>query len=308
MDKQVFFFIDDVIWAFRDITRKKPASLFDNEFFKMLKKAHDENGMAVQLNLFYRTDFFYGSDEFTLAETTDAYKKEFEEASSWLKLGFHAKQEFPDYPYINASYEDAKKDYTDIVNEIKRFAGEKSVSDVVTIHWGAMSKEGCRALKECGVRILSCSYGVASEYNGDPSILPYGHAARLLQNRKPETKLFIRETKDASIRSSICSYNYITQQQFDKSLGKNVSYLDDYTGLGFRKLGYGPCLNHHTQESLLEGLDKINGNDYIGLATHEQYFYPDYYAYQPDYPEKIYLMSKTLNSYGYRFITAEEMK
>ncbi len=96
--KQAYFFIDDVIWCLRDITRQKPKSLFDNEFFKMLKKCHDDFGMTVQMHLFYRTDFFYGDDEFTLAKVTDAYKAEFEESSSWLKFGFHAKQEFPDYP------------------------------------------------------------------------------------------------------------------------------------------------------------------------------------------------------------------
>ena len=69
MEKIAYFFIDDVIWVFRDIARQKPKSVFDNAFMKMLKKAHDDNGLAVQLNIFYRTDFFYGTDEFTLADT-----------------------------------------------------------------------------------------------------------------------------------------------------------------------------------------------------------------------------------------------
>ena len=73
------FVIDDVIWLFRDLTRKKPTSIFDNFFLKILKEAHEKYGLKVQLNLFYRTDFFYGDDEFTLAEMTDAYKKEWEQ-------------------------------------------------------------------------------------------------------------------------------------------------------------------------------------------------------------------------------------
>ena len=72
MQKKAFFFIDDVIWVFRDLTRERPASLFDNPFMKCLKEAHDRYGMKVQLHAFYRTDFFYGNDEFTLAEMTDA--------------------------------------------------------------------------------------------------------------------------------------------------------------------------------------------------------------------------------------------
>ena len=48
-------------------------------------------------------------------------------------------------------------------------------------------------------------------------------------------------------------------------------------------------------------------NQYIGVATHEQYYYEDYLAYQPDTPEKIYLMSKLLHDAGYRFVTADEL-
>ena len=79
--KKVCVNIDDVIWIFRDLTRKRPASMFDHPFLKQFKDAHDAYGAAFQLNVFYRTDFFYGNDEFTLADMTDAYKKEWEESS-----------------------------------------------------------------------------------------------------------------------------------------------------------------------------------------------------------------------------------
>ena len=51
--KKAYFFIDDTIWVLRDITRERPASLFDNPFLKMLKANHDKYGMKVQLNIFY---------------------------------------------------------------------------------------------------------------------------------------------------------------------------------------------------------------------------------------------------------------
>ena len=79
----------------------------------VLKEMHEKYGLKVQLNLFYRTDFYYGNDEFTLAEMTDAYKKEWEDNADWIRFGFHSKQEFPDYPYINASYDDVKSNYFD---------------------------------------------------------------------------------------------------------------------------------------------------------------------------------------------------
>ena len=108
MQKSCYFYIDDVIWVFRDLTRQRPASIFDHHFLKVLKETHDKYGMKVQMNVFYRTDFFYGNDEFTLADMTDAYKAEFEEASDWMKFTLHSKQEFPDYPFLNISYQDMK--------------------------------------------------------------------------------------------------------------------------------------------------------------------------------------------------------
>ena len=308
MEKLAYFFIDDTIWCLRDIARKKPKSIYDNAFFKMLKKGHDDYGMTVQLNLFYRTDFFYGDDEFTLKEMPDTYKKEFQEASSWLRFAFHAKQEFPDYPYVNASYEDVKNNYEAIINEVKRFAGEECISDAFVPHWLPISKAGCQALHDCGVRVLSVTYGEREEYTGDESVLPYGHAARLLQNRKPETKLFTRNTKDARIKASISAYNHLSAEQCAKIRWKNVSILDEGTGLRFKQLGGGPSLNSNTQEEIAKRLEELNGNEFIGTAVHEQYFYPDYYNYIPDCAERYYLLGKILKEYGYRFITCDEIK
>ena len=307
MKKQAFFFIDDTIWVMRDLTRQRPKSLFDNDFMKMLKKGHDEYGMTVQLNLFYRTDFFYGDDEFTLADMTDAYKAEFEANNNWLRLAFHAKQEFPDYPYVNATYNDVKANYEAIVNEIKRFAGEGSLSEAICPHWLPISKEGCRALADCGVKFITPSSGETTEYTGDESVLPYGHAARLLNNRQPETKLFTRKTRDVRIASSICAYNHITEEQRNSMYGKNTSIPDEETGVSFKIFGGGPTLNLNTVETMTETLAKLNGNEFIGTATHEQYFYPDYFNYQPDYAEKYYTLGRILKEYGYTFITVDEM-
>ena len=60
--KRAAFYIDDVIWLFRELARNPPERLFDNPFLKVLKEAHDRYGMKVQLNCFYRTDFFYDRD------------------------------------------------------------------------------------------------------------------------------------------------------------------------------------------------------------------------------------------------------
>jgi hypothetical protein len=115
--------------------------------------------MKVQLNIFLRTDFYYGNDEFCLSEMPDCYKDEFTAASDWLKFGFHSKQEFPDYPFVNASYEDVKALLDETKAEVFRFAGEKSFAYAVVPHWLPISREGCHALKDCGVKITSATIG-----------------------------------------------------------------------------------------------------------------------------------------------------
>ena len=310
MEKISYFFIDDVIWVFRDIARQKPKSMFDNAYMKMLKKAHDDNGLTVQLNVFYRTDSFYGNDEFTLSEMPDTYKDEFQANKDWLRLAFHAKQEFPDYPYVNATYDDVKDNYETIKREVERFAGPGCYSDVLCTHWLPLSKEACRALADCGIRLVSPSVGEKKEFNGDDSTLPYGHAQRLRHNRQPETMLFTRKTADTRIQSSICGYNHVSDEEFEVCKWRNCSIKDKELNISYRQLGGGPCLNLYTLEQIEEKLNELIAKncEFIGVATHEQYFYKDYFVYQPDTSEKIYLMSKILNDAGYRFVTSDELK
>ena len=102
-------YVDDCIWFLRDLARQRPKHAFDHPFLAGFKKVHEATGLKVQFNLFYRTDFFYGMDEFTLAGMPDTYKAEFQTNADWIKFGFHSLQEFPDYPWINASYDDVAK-------------------------------------------------------------------------------------------------------------------------------------------------------------------------------------------------------
>ena len=308
MVKKAYFFIDDVIWTFRDIARERPKSLFDNPFMKMLKKAHDIYGMKVQLNVFLRTDFYYGNDEFKLSEMPDCYKSEFEGASDWLKLALHAKQEFPDYPYVNAEYADVKANYDEFREAVIRFAGENSISLSPTIHWGAMSLDGCRALYDEGVKLLSSSFGYRKDFNGDRSTLPYGHAERILQNRKPEAMVFTRATRDTAIKNSVCSHNFVEMEEFEKTADKLTATFDEKTGLYFKKLCIGPCLNLSPLDELEEEFkQKYLGSEYLGYATHEQYFYPEYFAYQPDYSDKILKAAEIIQRNGYEYFFAEEI-
>ena len=306
--KNASFFIDDAIWFLRDLARRRPKSLFGNSFLGPLKEAHDRFGLKLQINLFYRTDFFYGMDEFTLAEVPDAYKAEWQANKDWLKLGFHSLQEFPDYPWVNIDYADVKKLFGMIKGEIDRFAGEGVFTTALVPHWCPMSKEGCRALKDCGIKLMECSVGPRYRYDGNRNRLPYGHAMRLENNRKPETAFFWRDSRDTAIMSSVCSYNHITAQQAEATANSYGCILDGDTGMTFKHLfGDAPVLNLVDVPTLRSDTEKLLGKEHLVFSDHEQYFFKDYLAYQSDYMEKIMVMSEMMAKNGYGFIFIEDL-
>lgn len=306
MKKKVQFFIDDVLWVFRDLTREKPASLFDNPYMAMLKRAHDEYGLKVQLNAFYRTSFWYGNDEFSLSDMTDIYKREWEQASEWLKIGFHSKEEWPDYPYINADYSLVNDNFNLIKNEVVRFAGVNTFAKSVVPHWAPISREGIQALFDNGIRVAYATYGEKEDYDGDSASLPYGHEFRLLHNRKKETGVYNKVTRDKAIARALCGYNHVPEDMYMSCMGKFKTVKDSEIGISYTTAAQA-VLNLIPLEILDAELAKFVDQEYLSIGNHEQYFYADYYAYQPDYAEKIYKMGKIMKENGFEFIFAEEL-
>jgi hypothetical protein len=162
-------------------------------------------------------------------------------------------------------------------------------------------------MADCGIRFTSVSKGETTEFDGDPTSLPYGHSFRLLQNRKPETRLFTRGGKNTALRSSICGYNHVDEETYKKIWRTGKGVLDKETGIGFVGMGGTMCLNLETIESIKEGVKALEGYEYLGVFNHEEYFYSDYYAYQPDYPEKFYLAARLIKEAGYEFKNADEI-
>lgn len=306
MNKKVQFFIDDVIWVFRDLTRNNYESLFDAPYMKILKEAYEKYGVKTQLNVFFRTSFWYGNDEFSLKDMTDKYKKEFKESSSWLKLGFHSKEEWPDYPYVNADYDLVDSNFKLVKNEICRFAGEESFAKSVVPHWAPISYEGIMALKDNGIKVTYSTYGKKEEWDGNQSSLPYGHSFRLLHNKKPESGVYSKVTRDNAVVKSLCSYNHISTDEYNSRIGKFTTYKDDLTGMCYTTNAE-VVLNLVDLDNLEQEILKFTDHEYLSIGNHEQYYYKDYYAYQKDYKDKIMLMGKTLKENGYTFVFAEEL-
>ena len=170
-------YVDDCIWFLRDIARMKPKSIFDTPFLGAFKKIHDATGLKIQFNLFYRTDFFYGMDEFTLADMPADYRSEFQANADWIKFGMHSLQEFPDYPWISADYDDVAKCLKMIRGEVDRFAGDNMFARFLIPHWVPMSKPGQNELI-AGNRFLNVEHPVAvdnkenTEGVGEDILLP----------------------------------------------------------------------------------------------------------------------------------------
>ena len=65
-------------------------------------------------------------------------------------------------------------------------------------------------------------------------------------------------------------------------------------------------LNSYNKASILEQLSSLNGRELIKVMIHEQYFYPDYKAYQPDFEEKLTATFEYLTENGYKSVFLEE--
>ena len=54
-------------------------------------------------------------------------------------------------------------------------------------------------------------------------------------------------------------------------------------------------------------MSKALGKEYLCMATHEQYSYPDYFAYQPESRDKLMKACEWVEKYGYEYIFVEDL-
>ncbi|MGI6335677.1 MAG: hypothetical protein ACOXZM_01235 [Eubacteriales bacterium] len=307
MDHYCYFYIDDHIWLFRDLARKRPKSLFDLPYLAMLRHAHETYGLRLQLNCFFETDPSYGDDHFDLTEMPDVWQDEWRANADWLRLAFHARREFHAYPYVNATYEQVKRDYTQTTAELVRFAGQKTVSDCLTIHYLPMSRAGCMALRDCGVREISVSCGTPAAPDAPLDSLSPEDAAWLMNGRTEETSWFYASTPTGGSVITLKAYNHADTAFYRKSINTRKFWRDAETGLIFKRNCDTLVINSRSWDGCRAVLDAHRDDEYMGLAIHEQYFYEDYAAYQPDYAEKLYATARYLKDAGFRFVFLQEL-
>ena len=238
--------IDDNIWFLRDIYNNagKYKSIFDNSYLRFLKELHDIYGTKVHLNLFYETDGF------NLSQLSDEFKEEWTAQSPWLRLSFHALGEFPDMPYKTAGYDQVKKHCELVMKEIRRFAGPAVMGPMTTVHWGELTLEGARAIRDSGYK------GLLGYFNVDNDLPPVSFYFNVEERRHMKQRWVWKDkrTDIVFVKTSIV---------LDKTELDDIRpHLDSYASKG-------------------------NKPPYADLLVHEQYYYPFYEVYQPDYKARL---------------------
>ena len=301
--KHYFYFTDDHIWFLRDIAKSNYASLFDSPYLGFYRDMYQKYGHKVQINCFYQTDESYNDEYFDMSMMPDKYKNEWIANAHWLRLAFHARKEFPDYPYINADYDVVAADLKLIKNEIIRFAGEETFSNDTVIHWGPMSKDGCRALKDGGIRMINLSSGAYLPRDNEEDQLSEDHKARLRQNRKPETRcVYSLELKCGAPVGN----NHREDIDGKLSCGDFITVPDSESGLMFLHM-WDITLNNFTPEENAASTRALADRDFVGFGTHEQYFWPFYKNYRADYKERMEAAIRVAAELGAKPVFVNEM-
>ncbi|GAB3902817.1 hypothetical protein GCM10028803_30150 [Larkinella knui] len=251
--------IDDNIWFLRDIGQQPAA--YPSLF------DHPYLGFLKHVHETYGTkihlNLFYQTDGFTLSEFPDRYKPEWQANANWLRLSFHARSEFPDKPYEAAGYEQVSRDCAVVDAEIRRFAGQEVMGPVTTIHWGEATVEGSRALRDAGYA------GQLGYFNVDDDLPTASYYLTVEQRRHLKKRFVWHDTQEgiSFVRASIVIDK--------KELPDIVPFLDAYA-------------------------ESPSGKPpFVDLLVHEQYFYPFYEAYQPDYRNRILTAVKWATDNGY---------
>ena len=251
--------LDDNILFLKDISvnSSKYTTIFENPYLGFLKEVHDTYGTKIHINIYYQTDGF------NLSDMTDKYREEWSRNSDWLRLSFHALQNEPDRPYLNAGYNQVKEDCEMVKKQIRRFAGDNLLGPVTTLHWGEAKVEGCRALRDSGYKTLT---GYFNLVDGKP----------------------------------VVSY-YLDPEKANHISNRSI-WCDNIEGIIFKKIHL--VINSYPLNEIIPLLDEVKKDNrksaFIDLMIHEQYFYPSYSAYQPDFREKVMTAVKWAADNGYK--------
>lgn len=260
---------DNVIFLW-DINKNadKYSSIFDNPYLAVYKKAHDLYGACVHLNIYYEMlpyhySFANRREYFNLSMMTEKFKDEWKANSSWLKLNFHARGDQPDKPYEHTDYQTIYEDCKKVQQEIIRFAGEDTLSDETTIHWGECTEAGVRAVRDLGIRSLAGYF--------------------CLEAGKPLVSYFY--PKD------LVDYLDMRDFWYDRDIDMMYCRIDNVMNL-YKTEEIEPLFDVLYEQKKRSG--------FLEIMIHEEYFYSDYTAYIPAFEDTVLTACKWAKEKGYK--------
>ncbi len=214
-------------------------------------------------------NIYYQTPGFNLSQMPDKFKAEWQRNAAWMRLSFHARSNDPDRPYLHASPEKLLSDFRLVTREIERFAGREALSSFTTIHWGEVTEAAAAALRREGVRGLAGYFRLSGDF---PSVSYYLGLPQVLH-------VMNRDYWKDTVNDLLFVRHDIVINTIP--LAEIVPYLE--------KVAADPH-----QAEIME------------LMIHEQYFYPDYRAYEPDFRQRVERAVEFVRRRGYRPVFYEE--
>lgn len=275
------FTVDDCIRAFENLhaNRDRYRSIFDDPYLAIFHKAHEEYGSCTHINVFYESC----DGAFDLSMMTDRYREEFSANADWLTFSFHSRGEFPDRPYETAKAQTLLAEEELVYDELRRIVGRAAVRTATTIHWGSANFDGVLALRDRGYRLLG---GYFVFCNGEPEL-----------------------NGSYAPGETVVSY-YLDRTQV-AHLENRCAWVDPRTDMLFCKLHLVLNAADLPADRVAAALDQLARDDaasaMIQMVIHEQYFYPGYAAYEPDYAQRILNMAHWMQEHQYRPLTTQAL-
>jgi hypothetical protein len=191
------------------------------------------------------------------------YRPEWSMNRDWIRLSFHARANDPDRPYIHSSAEKILNDYRLVAREIERFAGPELLGPVTTVHWGEATREAVRAIRKQGIRVVPGYFRVTDDV--------------------PNVSYYV----------PLRPFLHLMGRDYWKDMVEDVIFVRHDIVVNTVKL-----------VDIEPWLDKIatdpHQSEVMELMIHEQYFYPDYQAYQPDFRQRVERAIQWVTRKGYK--------
>ena len=260
------FSVDDNILLLKDLAESGYASLFEHWYLAFWRGLHQRYGTKVHLNIYYRTDeSVYSGATFALPEMPDRFRAEWQANAGWLHLTFHARSNKPDWPYREATYGRMAADYEAVTNEIRRFAGEETLSSFTTVHWASAPRPAVCALRERGIRGL--------------------------------IGLFYQQTHGSATNTAY----YLAPELAAHVAGRDYWWDPD---LDMAFVSCDAVVNSYPLDAIVPRLDVVGGNAHTGelieLLIHEQYFRRELPIHQADVQERVVRAVEWVAERGYK--------